>query len=181
MATRRIDQFARSLADGFSRRVLVGFPVLALGLTAIANERAARAKKRHKRKKKIRRNNFGCVNVGRFCKNEAQCCSGICSGKKGKKKCRAHDTGGCTAEQDTCVDPAGSTCTTSTGYAGGKCTRTTGNASFCTNVLFACIECTKDSDCQQYCGPSAACVVCPDQCAGFSTTICTGTGTGCHG
>jgi hypothetical protein len=135
------------------------------------------AKKHKRRKEKIKRNSFGCVDVGKFCKNDDQCCSGVCAGKKGKKKCRAHDTGGCTAEQDACIDPASATCTTSAGYPSGLCTRTTGKASYCTDILFACVECTKDADCQQYCGPRAACVVCASCAPG--TTLCTGAEGSC--
>jgi hypothetical protein len=167
------DSWARTVSSVLSRRTFGG--VLTLGALALPSLIGAKNKKK---RKKITRNSFGCVNVGKFCKNAGQCCSGICQGKKGEKKCRAHDSGGCTAAQDTCVDPANADCVTSAGGA-GICTRTTGNAGFCTPVLFACIACTHDAECRQYCGPGAACIVCADQCAETGHTLCTGNGGNC--
>lgn len=127
--------------------------------------------KKKKRKKKIKRNSFGCVNVGMFCKNDDQCCSGICEGKKGKKKCKAHDAEGCQAGQKS-ADCGGIdvSCTSSAGKE-GTCNATTGNAGYCLNDG-ECFPCRKDADCQPFCGPAAACIVCAD---------CEETSTGCAG
>ena len=46
-----------------------------------------------------------CAKVGKACRHAEQCCSGVCSGKHGKKKCRSHDAGTCTRGQDACTDP----------------------------------------------------------------------------
>jgi hypothetical protein len=78
--------------------------------------------------------------------------------KKGKKTCRAHDTGGCRAELESCSANRDITCTTTTGED-GFCHITTGNAPYCAfDGLDA--ECTKDEDCIELCGPLAACNVC---------------------
>jgi hypothetical protein len=135
-----------------NRRSLAG----ALG-AAIAVPNLAAAKKRKRKKKKAKFNEFGCVDVGNFCKNDDQCCSGICQGTKGKRKCKAHDQSTCQPGQDVCVDEA-SLCTTTAGTVGG-CVRTTGNAGYCAGEA-DCIECAKDADCVPFCGAQGACIVC---------------------
>jgi hypothetical protein len=130
------------------------------------------AKQRHKRKRrKPKPNAFGCLDVGDACKNADQCCSGICQGKKGKKRCRAHDTGGC-QPTNLCsffdVEPV--SCTTSSGVE-GSCGTTTGNAGYCGGGG-DCFPCKKDSDCHEVCGPQAACVQCPEECD--VGTVCAG-------
>lgn len=146
-----LDRLSRSLAAPPSRRtVLAGF-----GLAAALFPQAVRARKRKKRKAKF--NAFGCVDVGRFCKNDGQCCSGICEGRKGKKRCKAHDQSTCRHGQDACVFPEVD-CLSGTGDS-GDCFTTTGKASFC-GADGDCFACTKDSDCIPFCGPRAACIVC---------------------
>jgi hypothetical protein len=153
---------------GHSRRALVA----AAAALAAAPVTSAKKKKRRKRNKKVTRNAFGCVDVGRFCQRNDQCCSGICEGKKDKKKCRAHDTGDCQAGQDNCAGTI-VPCITATGDA-GSCARTTGNAGYCVVVAFDfCAACTRDTDCQAMCGPQAACIVCESECEP--------NGTGCVG
>jgi hypothetical protein len=110
MDTERFDRITRTVAKGVSRRGLV----VAVGLLVIALPGWAEAKKRKRKRKnnqKVKRNEFGCVNVGNVCKNDDQCCSGICERKQGKKKCQAHDTQGCQADQDACVAGACMACT----------------------------------------------------------------------
>ena len=163
----RFDHLARSLATLLTRRRLAGV----FGLGALALPGLIGAKKRHKqkRKKKIKRNDFGCVNVGKFCKRNGQCCSGICRGKKSKKKCKAHDTGGCQAalHEADCggVDVP---CVTSTGEE-GVCDATTGKAPYCTR-RGDCFACSKDADCAPFCGPQGACIIC----SGCGSTACVG-------
>jgi hypothetical protein len=115
-----------------------------------------------KQKPSLKRNEFGCVNVGGKCRGEDRtCCSGYCQGKKPKKgkkdksRCVAHDTGDCTGTDRVC--PSG-LCTTSIGHAGG-CMTTTGNAPYCADTVTS-IPCRKDADCVPSCGPLAACYVC---------------------
>jgi hypothetical protein len=169
MDATRFDRLARLFSNARSRRQAV---LALLFGGAITLPGLAEAKKKHKQKKKIKRNDFGCVNVGGFCKNSGQCCSGICQGKKGKKKCQAHDTGNCQAGSDTCLGTH-VICTTSNGNLAGACYTTTGNAGFCAAAA-GCFLCQKDADCQPFCGPAAACVLCVDECADFG-------GTGCFG
>jgi hypothetical protein len=146
------DRWTRSL----SRRAIAG----ALGLGALGLPTLLEAKKhKHKKKKKVKFNDFGCVNVGNFCKNSGQCCSGVCQGKKGKKKCKAHNESTCTTGQHT--DFCGGTdasCVSSAGVP-GVCETTTGNAGYCA-VVGICDACTKDADCIADFGPDAACIVC---------------------
>jgi hypothetical protein len=137
------------------RLVLAGFAA-ALGLGTARLPDAANAKRR---KKKVKRNEFGCVDVGRFCNRAAQCCSGICT----------------SGDSDNFCSPGSGTdviCTTNTG--GGWCRTTTGNAGFC-NSQGKCFPCTKDAECVPVCGAGAACYVCagcPDGTACGSPDLC---------
>ena len=156
MDAARFDRLTRGEATPSSRRrALAGLATFGLGVGLVSH--VVTAKK--KRRKKVTRNQFGCVSVGKFCNSADQCCSGICEGKKGKKKCKPHDTGGCQAGKSGCVAPS-LPCTTSSGNA-GACFTTTGNAGYCrANNGGVCAECAKDADCQGFLGSSAACVVC---------------------
>jgi hypothetical protein len=167
MDTDRFDLLSRTVARVLPRRSVAGI----LGVSALVLPGLVDAGKK-KRKKKVKRNEFGCVNVGRFCKRDDQCCSGICDGKQGKKRCRAHHSGDCQAGQDAC---AGSLvpCTTATGDA-GFCVRTTGNAGYCSfSGRCTTPACQKDADCQDLCGPQAACIVCDGDCHS-GRTVCVG-------
>ncbi len=169
MDTRRLVHLTRSLWMRQSRRTLAG--VLGLGAFALPGLAGAgkKRKKRNKRKIKIKRNGFGCVNVGSVCKRGGQCCSGICTGQKGKKRCQSHDTGGCQAGQDDCV--AQTSCPENPDPV-ARCYRTTGNASVCgIGTAGACMACTRDVDCEAGFGPGAACVVCAS-CPGQMDTAC---------
>jgi hypothetical protein len=119
----------------------------------------------------------GCKNIGKKCKKKKDCCSGVCKGKKGKKKCKAHDTGGCQAMAATCSQNID--CTTSTGEM-GDCFTTTGNAGYCANAG-ECFPCTRDADCRPFCGPQAACARCTACLPGTPTTACLGpSGSSCN-
>ena len=155
----RFDRFTRALTTAPSRRiVLQSLVATVLGLAPAPPLSAVHARKR---KNKVRRNEFGCVNVGNVCKRHDQCCSGICRGKKGKKTCRAHDAKTCTSGQADAFCKAGSPivgCITSTGRS-GSCYTTTGNAGFCA-WEFTCVSCTKDADCGPVCGAGSAGAAC---------------------
>jgi hypothetical protein len=173
----RFDRLTRTFTEGSSRRgVLRGFATTALGLTMTRLTGTVAA--RNRKTKKIKRNGFGCVNVGSFCKNAGQCCSGICQGKKGKKRCKAHDASTCQAGQISteCGAAADVACTASSGDA-GKCTTTTGNAEYCL-ADGECFPCKKDADCQAFCGPQAACIPCADDCEETGGTACVGANEG---
>jgi hypothetical protein len=167
----RFERWARALSGPASRRQTILASILG-GLTLLRGGHEATAKKR--KKKNIKKNDFGCVNVGGLCKNKGQCCSGICKGKKGRKRCKAHDTGGCTGEQDTCAGVL-VPCKTATGED-GACARTTGNAGYCNGGGF-CFPCRRDADCHARCGPQAACIVCETEC-GPNGTACVGRSEG---
>jgi hypothetical protein len=160
MDQQRMQFVTRSLRGMPSRRDLLrSLAGAGLGL-GVAPRSGIGAEK--KRKRKIVLNAFGCVNVGGFCESAAQCCSGICQGRKGKRRCQAHDTGNCPAGEDVEVcGGADVTCTTSLGHP-GRCGTTTGNAGYCftTGEGF----CRTDRDCQVLAGdlfgPTAACIRC---------------------
>jgi hypothetical protein len=169
------DTLTRSLTGIPIRRdVLRGLAGLGIGLTTIHSPVRADAKRKNKDRKrnKPKKNEFGCLDVGKKCNGKNQkCCSGICKGKrpkKGKKdksKCIAHGTGGCQAGQDLCLGDD-----IPCGPPGAFCYRTTGNASFCAELGF-CMNCQKDTDCEPTHGPGAACVVCVT-CGGDIDTSC---------
>ena len=152
------DAFLRLLAASPSRRALLGLAGLGLAGPGPGGAEALK-RKRRRHGKRIRRNAFGCVNVGGYCERDAHCCSGVCGGHR----CRAHDASTCEAGQniqDVCGGAIDVPCTTSTGAA-GTCSTTTGNAPYCPRESY-CHECRKDADCRPFCGAAAACV----QCAG---------------
>jgi hypothetical protein len=100
------DRLTHSFLHALSRRRLA----TALGLFASGTLHVTGAKNKKKRKK-LKRNAFGCVNVGGHCRGRDNvCCSGICEGKKpkqGKKdksKCRAHNVLNCPAGANSCLE-----------------------------------------------------------------------------
>jgi hypothetical protein len=158
MNASRFDALTRSLTGtAFSRRRLLrGAAGSAIGVMAVslgAAEAGATL--------------VSCVQVGKRCKRSGQCCSGHCRGPKGKKTCRAHNVGTCTATQNFC--------SSATDLCGGGqcgCTRTTGGASFCSKGG-SLINCTKDAECAVALDtPGAACVV-------FAGSGCTPEGNRC--
>ena len=175
---------SQSFTIGATRRGILGGVAAALGLEPLGLLVADAKKNKHKNKRKTRKkplvlNTFGCIDVGQACRgNDANCCSGICQGKKPKKserdqsRCLAHDTGGCTATATKCgMAP---TCTTTVARPGG-CLITTGNAPYCADFI-SCFPCTKDEECVPFCGPLAACVLCPGSCPETGDRHCAGPG-----
>ena len=158
----------RSLTRVPTRRDVVrGLVGAGFGLGAARLPGVVAAKRKRRR---IRRNAFGCVDVGGYCKGDEHCCSGNCAGKPGQKRCRAHDTGGCQAglQDTTCATEANPgtdvPCTTSAGNA-GFCNTTTGNAGFCA-YSGGTYPCAKDAECQEIYGPRAACIRCDTETGG---------------
>jgi hypothetical protein len=141
------------------RDVLRGLVAAGLGLVAARLPEPAGASKK---RKKPRRNTFGCVDVGGFCRIPGQCCSGICEGKKGKKTCKAHDTGGCAAGGRPEICGGTNVSCTSSVYR-GACATTTGQAGYCA-VNLVLSPCQTDVECQVVVegglGPTAACIRC---------------------
>lgn len=180
MDPRRFDGLVRALPSGTRRGLLAA---LAGGVLASPIAAGTKAKKR-KKKARLRRNAFGCVDVGNACLgNNANCCSGVCAGKKPKKgkrdtsRCVAHDESTCLAGQtlEICGGAANIGCTTTLG-APGQCVTTTGKAPFCFAGGGACFRCSKDTDCIPLCGQAAACVVCSGECAQTGGATCVGQG-----
>jgi hypothetical protein len=168
MDSQRFDHLTRTVSVFVTRRAALG--ALGLAVVPIADRAAAKGRK----KPKIKRNQFGCVNVGNACTKASECCSGICEGSKGKKHCQAHNTDVCRVGQDSC-DVAVS-CAIPSGPDAGFCFTTTGNAPYCGAGGGKCFACSKDSECVPFCGKHAACVRCPS-CqseTGSFTTACIG-------
>lgn len=170
MDTIHFDHMTRTVSSLFSRRTLAG----ALALSAVGSPNLIEAKKRkrrRKKKKKVTFNDFGCVNVGDFCQDHDQCCSGFCGVENGKASCETHDASTCQAGEHllACGGEGAVPCELSTGEA-ATCFTTTGNGPFCA-AHFDCFPCQKDADCTPYCGPRAACVPCTFFCqsSGVST------------
>jgi hypothetical protein len=166
MDVTHFDSLVRTLAQrSFPRRLLHLTGLAALVASAIRLPDVLRAKKR----KKLRVNQFGCVNVGGRCRgNDGACCSGICAGKKPKKgkkdkrRCVAHDASTCVAGQHPAeCGGADVPCVTSLGSP-GVCATTTGNAGYCFNAQpLESPLCARDTDCQAFFGGSFGCIVCP--------------------
>ncbi len=113
----------------------------------------------------------GCKDVNAKCQKANDCCSGICKGKKGKKKCKAHDASTCLAGQNSCGIKEDIACRTTAGVK-GSCFTTTGNAPYC-GADGDCFACTKDADCKAAFGQQAACIDCAD-CPETGNVACVG-------
>jgi hypothetical protein len=162
----RFDAFARSVTAALSTRRTVLIGAASVGLAAAPASGSAK-----RRKRRVKRNAFGCVNVGGVCKHGGHCCSGLCEGTKRRRTCRAHDTGGCRAgNQPQGCNGTDIVCTTSTGNPKGVCATTTGNGGYCV-YSGGCYPCQTDADCQELCGPRGACFLC-DDCPDTGGTSC---------
>lgn len=154
MDSAHFDCLTRAVSTSLSRRSLagtLGFGALARPFLAEGKRHKRRHRRKERRKKNVTFNDFGCVNVGGFCKNAEQCCSGICEGKKDKRKCKAHGTGACDQEGPglcTSPNPELLKCNNSNDCA---CIRTTAGSNFCYSVLAGgsdCADCQQDADCE---------------------------------
>jgi hypothetical protein len=201
MDAQRFDAIIRLLTERPSRRDVLrrlsGSGLIAIaGERLAAPDIAARGKHGKKRKKRKQRqqpasagaaplpppvlNAFGCVDVSQPCRGDSSlCCSGICGGpaprpgESDQSRCLAHDTSTCQSGQRDayCADGAAEVlCTTSAGNQNGSCNTTTGNGAYCMRAGY-CRACTRDADCQVFCGSSAACVLC-SLCAAEGGTMC---------
>ncbi len=177
MNSHNFDHLTRSLAIAPTRRGALGGLIAGIGSVLAGTRSSGRvaSQKKNKKRNKPKKNEFGCLNVGKKCNGKnSKCCSGVCKGKGAKKgrkdrsECKAHDVGTCQASDDSCLAeeaPCGTEPST-------FCFRTTGNASFCGALLKGdCIGCAKDTDCEPTFGPGAACVICSG-CLAFGNTAC---------
>lgn len=163
----RFDRMTKNLAVGTfgRRRVLRGLAGAGLGLLLARIGVSAAAEETIEAD-----NQFGCVRVGRRCRKNRQCCSGICKGRKGKETCRPHNVGTCKRSQNVCGPVMQVARCNNSDDCG--CFVTTGGASFCGGDRGECMVCRDDRDCQaRGFGQGAACVVCREECPD--------TGTGC--
>jgi hypothetical protein len=180
MDQQHLTRVTRSLSGMPSRRdVLRGLAAAGLGLGSARLPVATEAKKR-KRKKKEKQpkpNAFGCLEVGDACTSEEQCCSGICDGKKGERKCRAHDAGTC--KQDAvgvCREgnPLLALCNQDVNCV---CFRTTAGSNACAQLIAEngsqCADCQKDADCLTLGFPTGT--VCAPLVVGICDDMCEGT------
>jgi hypothetical protein len=165
----RFDAFARSVTAALSTRRTVLIGAASVGLAAAPASGSAK-----RRKRRVKRNAFGCVNVGGVCKHDGHCCSGLCAGTKRRRTCRAHDTGGCRAGRRAMFCGGTNVACTSSAGIEGVCDTTTGNAGYCAFTA-TCSPCRTDADCRPVCGPGAACVRCAT-CAADGGTRCVGPG-----
>jgi hypothetical protein len=165
----QLDHIVRSFTD--SRRSLLGAMLAAAaGRLSAKSTEAKKKRKRKKKDKKPKPNEFGCLEVGDPCKSEEQCCSGICDGKKGKRKCRAHGAGTCRQDlTGLCSDPP--TLATCNDSETCFCLRTTANSNFCAELgQKLCTDCQKDADCEALGLPSGSAslptegALCADHC-----------------
>jgi hypothetical protein len=162
MDERLFDALARSFATPRPRRSALRFltgGALAgiLGGRRLADVKAAKGR---------------CKRIGKPCKRSRQCCSGICSGRKGRKKCREHDVGTCPAGSNSCELGVRIACN---GDESCGCFGTRGGGRFCGNgELFACVACTRDAECTaRGFPPGSACIALSGPCLG----ACAGEGT----
>ena len=164
----RFDDLTRALTASPSRHRLVrGFAAAVLAQAALLGPDPGDGAARKRRKKKFKKNTFGCVDVGKKCYGkDARCCSGICDGNGKRSKCAAHNEGSCTRNDNSCLEPF--LC-----GVDGECYRTTGKAGFCGRIgTCDCDPCKKDKDCEAEFGAGAACIVCitnsVDDCVGVN-------------
>jgi hypothetical protein len=182
MDTNHCEPITRFLTAIPSRRDLlrglatagIGSGIARLQLTAVGKRKR---KRKHKNQdKKSKPNAFGCLDVGDACTSAAPCCSGLCEGKKGKRKCVGHSAGICGADSDLCTAGAARYCHPTKPFC--VCSLTTGNAAFCADFTVGmgrevpCRVCHTDTDCQAEFGPGAACLVL----GGICTEVCPTTG-----
>jgi hypothetical protein len=111
-----------------------------------------------------------CAKVGKPCRRAEQCCSGICSGKAGKKTCRSHGAGTCNGRHNICTTPNPYLvfCNSSALCA---CIQTTAGSSFCSDLRypsFVCADCERDADCVALGFPPGS------ACAPFTAGTCSG-------
>lgn len=143
MDDHRFDTMTKRIAAVSSRRSLLGG--LAGGALAALLGRAAAGQE-------AARGGGGrptgrCLGEKKECRRGAQCCSGVCKGKRGKKKCRrAPGQGTCTTDRNVCaVGNPGIGCN---GDFACACAVTTGGTAFCGSLFGdSCAACASGADC----------------------------------
>jgi hypothetical protein len=146
------DHLARRLGQAVGRRgalrLLAG--ALAAGLAAGDADDAGAA----------------CQKPGKPCKRGRQCCSGVCTGKKGKRRCRpAPNQSICAVADNVCrVGAPAKDC--GVGVESCFCSVTTRGAAFCRATTANEGEpCSSDDECVARIGAGAACLTGKPDCA----------------
>jgi hypothetical protein len=157
----RFDGLVKALtSESRSRRSVLRLAAALAGLLAFAGagQQAAAACKQNRRP----------------CTGGNQCCSGVCRGPRGNKKCRAAPgQGTCTIETNTCVI-GGQAAACDPGLTGTcSCYRRPNGAAFCAdNTTFDCLPCAQcpvGTTCVR--ARNGICVSCPVG-TGATDTIC---------
>jgi len=157
MHAQHFDSLVRRLGDTASRRralEVLGGGVMAALFARVGVEEAGAA---------------GCRNAGHGCKRRRQCCSGICRGKSGHKRCRqAPGQGTCTIQLDSCFSTGAVGCN---GDANCACFVTKAGASFCGEHFIRCTDCATNADCVAAGHPAGSvCVPAKGGCAPCNNT-----------
>jgi hypothetical protein len=172
----RFDALTRRVAHPATRRSLAGLLVAGtLGAFGLGDTVAKTGNKGEGKGRKLRRNEFGCVNVGNACRgNDAACCSGACEGKKPKKgekdtsRCVARNVLDCAGKPLFCTAPLEDSFCNREREGLSACWGTTGKALFCGDMATfdretSCHKCRKDTDCEDLgFPPGSACILIPN-------------------
>ena len=117
-----------------------------------------------------------CGSEGDPCRRRGDCCSGLCQGPKGKRRCRARGVGTCQQGEDSCrANPDDVPRCNGKDFCG--CFVTTGGSSFC-GTGGDRARCRSDADCVARGFPKgSACIeanrgICGENCAELSGTAC---------
>jgi hypothetical protein len=168
MVCDRFDSLTRNLVTSRAdrRRIVTG--LFGAAFAAIAPRRGDRVGAQEAAAKR-------CLNEGKECKRDTQCCSGLC--KNGE--CRgAPGQGRCTIDRDVCK--TGEQNAFACGRDGDQkcaCVRRLDGSAFCAgNEDGACFDCDADADCAREFGAGFVCVRAAGKCACPQEE---GTRTGC--
>lgn len=173
---KRLDWLRNTLLGLPSRRdVLRGIAATGIGLVSVAVPASAGAKPKQQRKRRkpgqrpAKPNRYGCRKVDDSCRRHRQCCSGVCAGKRGRKRCRRHGAGTCSQTRPALCEAASQLTTLCNNSSNCACVRTTSGSAYCGSlVTSSCVPCKRDADCvkQGFHRGSA--------CAPFGTGNCAG-------
>jgi hypothetical protein len=142
MQATAVDALARRFATFRSRRGLLG------ALAALAAPAAAAPVGK-----------AACRNPGRPCNRGGQCCSGLCAGKKGKRRCRTSPGQSiCTLADNQCL-PGVQPKDCGLGDLSCLCFVTTRGRAVCTQFAGGdATPCSSDGECESRFGRGAVCI-----------------------
>ena len=172
----RLSRLRSTLLGLPSRRdVLRGIAATGIALVSVAAPASAGSKPKRKRKRRKRRqtpakpNRYGCLSNNAPCRRASQCCSSVCSGQPGRKRCRAHGTGTCNQAVPAFCETSVPTLTHCDNSEFCWCLRTTSGSSYCGSAVTSdCAACKRDADCVALGYPPGS------ACAPFTNGACAG-------